>query len=132
MNSPMYPMLPSPELQLLNDESGRTRAAYLRIREGKAIRAVQPNKDALVFFYLGRDDFPVGIKFLEPKAGVAVSQLVLKFLEDRQGAPCGVDARVEHQYLLMTDEAIAQYVAAATRKGLEVDRALAAPAGCSG
>jgi hypothetical protein len=62
------------------------------------VRAVQPNENCLVYFYLGTAGWPVGLKFLEPVEGVAASLLVTKLIAGPDGRPKGVDSRQEHHF----------------------------------
>ena len=91
-------LLDSPKVEVVRDEQGRFLSVYVKIREAKPVSAVQPDPDALVFFYLGRDDFPVGIKIAEPAPGIAFSHLAMRLLESPEGVPEGIDAVVVHKW----------------------------------
>jgi len=83
---------------------GNIVSMYIKVREGKAVRAIRPNPTVLVYFYLGRDDLPVGIKFLEPVAGVAVTEAVTKLCTTPEGAPLGVDGECNHSFMPCSNE----------------------------
>lgn len=89
--------------EFLTDDEGRIYAMQVRLRPGIAVRAVQPNPKCLVFFYLGTDDLPVGLKFLEPVGGVAASRIVNRLLQSADGVPVGVDSDVEHRFWTWAD-----------------------------
>lgn len=98
MNTTQHRPLPSPEVEIFPGPDGKTEAAYVRLREGKAKCAVRPNADVLVWFYLGSDELPIGIKYLEPALGCAMSW-VLDYVEvDGDGVPSSVGRDVEHHF----------------------------------
>jgi hypothetical protein len=91
-------LLPEPVVQF-DQEGGHTVSAYMKLRDGvKAVGCVQPNPDALVFFYIAADGFPIGIRFHEPASGVAVCTLVDSLVEGPSG-PEGVSRSAQHQFL---------------------------------
>ncbi len=74
-----------PRPEWIRDARGAVRAAYLPLRKDPPVRAVRPDRRALVYFYLGADGFPVGVKFLEPKADVAIGCMSTLLFGDRNG-----------------------------------------------
>lgn len=94
-----HEVLPTPLVEFQRDEAGRILSAYIKLRTGKARRAVWPNHDHLVYFYLGRDDLPVGIKLLEPVTGWAISWPELEIRCGPNGIPVSVGREVRHAFL---------------------------------
>ncbi len=78
-------LIRKPRPEWIRDARGAVRAAYLALRTDPPVRAVRPDRRALVYFYLGSDDFPVGVKFLEPKADVAIGCMSTLLFGDRKG-----------------------------------------------
>ncbi len=64
-----------PRVEPQRDSRGKVRAAFVRLRTGKALGIVQPDPGIFVFVYVARDGLPVGIRFLEREYSVAVSYL---------------------------------------------------------
>lgn len=91
--------LPEPVVECFKDMRGRVESAYITLRREKAIRAVQPSPDHLVFFYLGSDDLPVGLRLLEPVVGAAGTEILLRLVAGVDGAPVGVDRQVRHTFI---------------------------------
>jgi hypothetical protein len=58
-------MLEKPELEVIEEEGRTCLYARLQDRATKAVRAIQPDPATMIYFYLDRGGFPVGIKFLE-------------------------------------------------------------------
>jgi hypothetical protein len=113
--------LPTFPPEFTMDETGAVRAMHVRVRPGPAVRAVQPNPDCLVFFYLGNDGFPVGFKFLEPVPGLAISQQVHRFMLDADGRPAGIHSdNPEHFYLALSDLLRAAVESGKASEGLAV------------
>lgn len=119
--SPKDPGRPLPtEITAIRDEkTGRAISVYMRLRPGKARCATQPNKKALVFFYLGADSLPVGIQFLEPAVGVPVSYMLRDFITENGAGPS-----VGHRYL-MTPEEIRDFVREMSKAEGKVEALLA-------
>jgi len=88
---------PSPEYAY--DDQGRITAMYLKIRTGKAVRAVHPNKNVLVYFLLGQDDMPIGIKFLEPAPGLAITRVASYLYRGEDGKPGGMGQETKHDFI---------------------------------
>lgn len=93
-----YGWLAEPEVEFFPGASGRVESAYIKLREEKAVRTVQPNRDLLVFFYLGEDDLPVGISMLEPVTGTAGTEIIYRLLRGPDGSPQAVDRRVRYSF----------------------------------
>jgi hypothetical protein len=58
--------LPEPTARLFDNGRGKPDAGYVQFREGKALRVDQFDPARMVYLYVGRDGFPVGVKALEP------------------------------------------------------------------
>lgn len=96
--------LPEPEVFETRDASGKLASVHIRIRTGRAVRAVQPNHAKYVFFEVGSDDLPVVITLLEPVRGLAMTFIGSYLYPDKDGSPGGIGRRVRHVFL--TDEQI--------------------------
>lgn len=91
--------LSEPAIECFKDARGRVESAYITLRREKAVRAIQPNRDHLVFFYLGADDLPVGLRLLEPVVGAAGTEILMRLVAGVDGAPVGVDREVRHVFI---------------------------------
>jgi hypothetical protein len=108
MNDARHRLLPEPRVTFSHDENGRPTGAYIKVREGTAYKAVQPNPAHLVYFYIGYDELPIGFKFLEPAAGVALSTVTSMLIQDGDGRPEGVALKGDHRFLSL--EAFMEYL----------------------
>ena len=100
-NTPGF--LPQP-IVTFDREGSHVVSAYMKLREGvKAAGCVQPNPDALVFFFVAADGLPVGIRFHEPASGVAVCALVDSLVEGSSG-PTGVERAAQHHFFTEPNE----------------------------
>jgi|GEM_PF-5850804 len=86
--------LPEPTIEFYPDGRCRTESAYITLRDGKAVRAVQPSPEHLAFFYLGADDLPVGFRLLEPVLGAVGTEILFRLVMGADGSPLGVDRQL--------------------------------------
>ena len=91
--------LPEPTVEFYADGRGRTESAYITLRDGKAVRAVQPSPEHLAFFYLGADDLPVGLRLLEPVLGAVGTEILFRLVLGADGSPVGVDRQLRHSFM---------------------------------
>jgi hypothetical protein len=91
--------LPEPTIEFYADGRGRTESAYITLREGKAVRAVQPSPEHLAFFYLGADDLPVGLRLLEPVLGAVGTEILFRLVMGADGSPLGVDRQLRYTFI---------------------------------
>lgn len=96
--------LPEPAIEFFQGPDGRTESAYISLRKEKATHQVQPNPDHLVFFYIGADHYPVGVRLLEPVLGEAGAEVLMKLVFGRDGTPAGVDKQIRYFFRPMTLE----------------------------
>jgi len=89
----MSRFLKEPEVIRVPDDVRGCEGAYIRLQDRKAVRDIQPNPDAPVFFYLDEDGYPVGIMFLAPVSGVVAFSLVHALM------PEGVDQQLRYHFL---------------------------------
>ena len=100
-NAPVF--LPKPEVTF-DKEGGLVVSAYMKLRDGiKAVGCVQPNADALVFFFIAADGLPIGIRFHEPASGIAVCAVLDSLVEGPSG-PEGVSRDTQHHFFTEPDE----------------------------
>jgi len=48
------------------DQSGKTIGTLIILRDGKCEYVEQPNREAMIFFLMGKDGLPTAIQILEP------------------------------------------------------------------
>lgn len=85
---------------ILEQEDGKTVSAYVELRPGvTSAGIVQPNPRALVFFLVGHDGIPVGIRLFEPVSGVAACEIIDTLVEGPAG-PEGVERQARHHFFL--------------------------------
>ena len=85
---------------VLEEEDGKVVSAYVELRPGvKSAGMIQPNPGALVFFLVGEDGIPVGIRLFEPVSGVAACEIV-ETLGEGPAGPSGVDRQARHHFFL--------------------------------
>ena len=89
--TPPLDWLSDPVVEFFEDARGRTESAYIALRPGKAVRAIQPSSDHLVFLFLGEDDFPIGVRLLGPVHGAAGTEVLMRLAGGRDGPSDGFD-----------------------------------------
>jgi len=74
--------LDEPRVEVLRSDEGQPEAVLVRLRGPtvQAVRAVQPNRDVMVDFYLDADSAPVSIVLHESVSGPALVNTVEKII----------------------------------------------------
>ena len=80
-----------PSVELIRNDAGEVVSACLRLQDGKAAGAIQPNPDVPVFFMLDAARQLVAITFHQPVSGVALLDVLDVMIEDHEGRPVAMD-----------------------------------------
>jgi hypothetical protein len=89
---------------IVEREDGKTVSVYVDLRPGvKSAGMIRPNPSALVFFLIGQDGLPVGIRVFEPVSGVAACEIIDTLVEGPQG-PKGVERQARHHFFLSPED----------------------------
>jgi len=108
-----------PRVEFFEDEYGRIESAYVTLREARAVSAVRPDPDHLVFIYVGDDERPVGVRLLEPVTGVAATDVVVRLAHGGGGTRPGGETLGSGAWLPIEDVDATIHVLQEASRGLQ-------------